>query len=61
MQIVCQTSKHPGQCRGYLGRGYPINIPARLPDLTCMTFYPWGRLEEGTFYTVQGKQQKLWI
>lgn len=50
--------KISGQCRGYLGRGYLINIPARLSDLTCILSLAWGRLEEETFYTEQGKQQK---
>lgn len=30
----------------WIGRGGPINYPARSPDLTCMDFYLWGRLKD---------------
>uniref|UniRef100_A0A1B6HAJ0 Tc1-like transposase DDE domain-containing protein n=1 Tax=Homalodisca liturata TaxID=320908 RepID=A0A1B6HAJ0_9HEMI len=30
----------------WIGRGGPVNYPARSPDLTCMDFYLWGRLKD---------------
>lgn len=30
----------------WIGRGGPVNFPARSPDLTCLDYYLWGRLKD---------------
>ncbi|GFX69698.1 uncharacterized protein TNCV_1770661 [Trichonephila clavipes] len=33
---------HPGRC---IGRGGPVNWPARSPDLSCLDFFLWGHMK----------------
>src|SRR5580765_6641648 len=34
----------------WIGRGGPINWPARSPDLTPLDFYLWGHLKEKVYH-----------
>ena len=34
----------------WIGRGGPVIIPARSPDLTCVDFDLWGRVKELAYF-----------